>query len=75
MASEAGAELYILVVPSLTILLGVCIVYHRSCKASAGVNMQEVERSHLVEKHILPVTTFSRKVFEIAILTNSMLQT
>ena len=75
MASEAGAELYVLVVPSLTILLGVCIVYRRSCKASAAVNMQQVEKSHLVEKHILPVTTLSRKVFEIAILTNSMLQT
>jgi hypothetical protein len=34
-----------------------------------------VESANLVEKHILPITTFRREVFQIPILTDSVFQT
>ena len=39
LASETAGEIYILVVPGLTRLLGVCTVYHHSYNVSAGVSM------------------------------------
>ena len=39
LASETAGEIYILVVPGLTRLLGVCTVYHHSYNVSAGASM------------------------------------
>lgn len=68
----------ILLVPNLAEWLVGYIAYRRTVhRVVSGVSWQLLLRNatHLVEEDILSVSTFSRKVFQIAILVDSMFQT
>lgn len=65
----------ILGVQDLEVLREECNVCRRSTTTVSFVVLQCVLIIYLVEKHVLSVSTFCCEIFEISILTNSMLLT
>lgn len=62
-------------VQDLEVLREECNVYRRSIASVSFVDLQCELIIYLVEKHVLSIPTFSCEIFEVSILTDSMLLT